>query len=200
MITICSHHLIASCRAMRSGSSGCITLYPWCSIGSNFISPTLKRRTSWPAFFAAASYISASSPESVAPVSGCPSSTTIFLGLWSLKNPMKNYPLLNFTTGGRLCLLMSAGVCGMIRRAGTSMWSMMSCMTPVLCATGAGAGGYGGLGAGGGAGRGAGGGTGLGGGGGTNTGGGTGFGGGGGTGLGTKLGGATTTLGGGGGI
>ena len=98
--------------------------------------------------------------------------------------------LLNFTTGGRLCLPMSSGVCGMMRKAGTSMWSMMSCMTPVLCSTGGGAGGGTGLGAGGGIGRGAGGGTDLGGGG----------GGGGGGGLGTKLGGATTTLGGGGGI
>src|SRR3989344_3268343 len=32
--------------------------------------------------------MSASSPESVAPVSGCPSNTTIFFGLWSLKNPI----------------------------------------------------------------------------------------------------------------
>src|SRR3989338_253776 len=88
MMTKWSHHLIASCNAIRSGSSGCIALYPWCSIGSNFISPTLKRLTSCPAFLAVVSYMSASSPESVGPVFGCPSSTTIFLGLWSLKNPI----------------------------------------------------------------------------------------------------------------
>src|SRR3989338_8788101 len=71
--------------------------------------------------------------------------TIFFLREWSLKNPIINYSSPNFTTGGRFCLPMSAGVWGMMRSAGTSKWSMMSCNVVCFCG-GTGGGGTGGTG------------------------------------------------------